>query len=211
MRLITWVALGSLLGLAGCDDAELTGAKAEVKKLDTNLDLPAVPSFDLPPQGSPHNVREMRLMGASLLGTDVDVKGYVVWIYDCAEHGGREGPVEGETYEDRVKFIEKNPQKCWLPHFVLGAAADTKPAEGIQVVEVPRPLRPDELKKLRRLPKAEREERMPDVPEMAVGDEVIVSGTWTRRSEKGFANSIGLIQYKALRKEGEPPPEEPAP
>lgn len=210
MRCVTWVAAASFLAFAGCDSAELKGAKAEVKKIDTKLDLPAVPTFDMPEQGSPHNVREMRLMGRSLLGTDVDVKGYVVWIYKCHEHGGPKGPVEGETEKERLSFIEKNPQYCWLPHFVLGESPDTSPAKGIQVVEVPRPLRKDELKKLRRLPRAEREARMPKVPDITEGDEVIVSGNWTRRSTKGFANSIGLIQYQDLRKEGEPPPEEEA-
>jgi hypothetical protein len=208
MRIVTWVALGSLaIVLPACEDAQLKGAKAEVKKTEAKLDLPAVPAFDIPESSNPHNVREMRLIGRNLIDTDVDVKGYVVWIYRCHEAGGPKGPIPGDTDEEKLKHLEKHPELCWKPHFILGESADTPPNRGIWVVEVPREMRPDELKRWRRLPKEERDET-PQPPEIKEGDEVIVTGTWMKRSPAGFANSIGLLLYKDLRHEGEPVEEE---
>src|SRR5688572_30157839 len=70
---------------SGWAGAELQGAKAEVSKTDVKLDMPAVPAFDMPqpnPDGS-HSVREMRLKGRKLIDTEVQIKGYITWIYDC--------------------------------------------------------------------------------------------------------------------------------
>ena len=213
MRSVTWLALASLVVLAGCEDTELQGAKAEVKKVEANLDLPAVPNFDLPPQGNPHNVREMRLLGRNLLDTEVDVKAYILWIYDCKEHGGPKGPIgePGMSDKDKEKIIEADMSLCWKPHFIIGDTPDTAPGLGIEVVEVPRPMLPVELKKFRRKPKAVRD-ATPKPPEIKVGDLVVVNGTWAKRSPAGFANSTGLIVYHYLCHDGqpcEPPPPMP--
>src|SRR5262245_1092650 len=58
--------------------------EAELKTHSITLDLPAVPSFELPP-GEPGFIdpKTLRVAGKKLLDTDVKVKGYIVWIYDC--------------------------------------------------------------------------------------------------------------------------------
>lgn len=213
MRFVTLLAAAGVLALfAGCDDTELEGAAAEVKKQGAKLDLPTPPAFDMPAQGNPHNVREMRLMGRNLLDTDVEVKGYVVWIYNCLEHGGKQGPIgeAGATPEEKQALIDADPTLCWISHFIMGDSADTSPGKGLWVVEVPRAPRKDEMKRIKRMTKEQRD-AMPKPPEIAVGDEVIVTGGWKLRSDAGFANSYGLLQYQSLRREGDPLPGEEAP
>src|SRR5688572_10249280 len=97
MRKITGVGVFAILFAAGgCDKADFQGAEAEVKKIEANLDLPPVPAFDMPvAQGTTHTPRELRLLGQKLLGTDIEVKGYVTYKYNCITDGGPKGPVGG--------------------------------------------------------------------------------------------------------------------
>src|SRR5687768_5782654 len=141
MRLVTGIAF-SLLAASGCRKADLQGAKAEVQETSIKLDLPAVPEFAMPqpnPDGS-HSIAEMRLKGNKFLDTEVKVKGYVVWIYDCAT-ALRTPEIDEKAL---AKMLEEEPEKCTRPHFTLGDKPDTPPDRGIWVVDIPRPLRKDD-------------------------------------------------------------------
>lgn len=180
------------MGLMACEEGGLSGAKSEVKETTIKLDLPPVPQFDMPsahPDGT-HSVREMRLKGRKLFQTELKIKGFVTWIYDCAE----EMREPGMTDKQLQKMLEEAPDKCNRPHFFLGDTADTPSEKSIWVVEVPRELRKDERRTLTR----EELRNLPAVPKFSLGEEVIVTGTWDQTSPKGFFNSDGLLTYKSM-------------
>lgn len=166
--------------------------------VETNveLDLPAVPEFKMPkanPDGT-HPVAEMRLKGNKMLDTEVRVKGYVVWIYDCAT--AIRTPEMTEKEVERI--LAEEPERCSRPHFVMGDKSDTPVDRGIEVVEYPRPLREDEKGGLPDELIAEEEARLAALPPFEVGDEVIVGGIWALKSPKGFRNSEGLLVYGSM-------------
>ena len=209
MRLLSGIAVVAI-SLVACTDSsgELKGPEAEVKATNVELKMPSVPKFDIPEKsGGTHSVREMRLTGGSLLDTEVKVKGYVTWIYDCV--ATLIGPTLTKAQVE--KMIADQPSKCLRPHLYLGHSPDAPASKSIWVVEVPRKLRPDEKRNLTRAELA----ALPKIPEISVGDEVVVVGKWTQRSPHGFAQTNGLLVYKDLQnltKEaaGTPPPA-PAP
>ena len=184
-----------LLATPACETAELQGAKAEVRDHNIKLDLPAVPAFNLPTPNADgtHPVEEMRLRGKRYLGQSVQVKGYVVWIYDCAT-----AIRTAEMSEKEVKkLIDDDPTQCTRPNFYLGTAANTPVDKGIRVVENPRPPRKDELKADREGSKA-MQEAYNLVPKFKVGDELVVTGKWATKSPRGFRDSNGLLVFESL-------------
>jgi hypothetical protein len=194
MRRVTGIAFSVVLVAgASCQKDQLQGAKAEVQKTSIKLDLPAVPDFVMPQpnQDGTHSVAEMRLRGNKFLDTEVKVKGYVVWIYDCAT--AIRTPEMSD--KDLAKMLEEEPEKCIPPHFYLGDKADTSPDRGIWVVDVPRPMRKDD-KNLPDEMRVEMEARWKSLPSFKLGDEVIVTGKWAQESERRFRNSDGLLVYK---------------
>jgi hypothetical protein len=200
----TSVPFGSLLlglgGLAilpaalpGCKGDQLRGADAEVKPHTIKVTMPAVPSFDVPKANADgsHSVKEMRVQGYRYLKTDVALKGYVVWTYDCVT--AIRQPNEAD---DAVKKrIEENPTLCRRPAFYIGDAPDTPVERAAWVVEVPRPY--TKLEK-DRLPKEEIE-KWPAVPPYKVGDEVVVHGQWNTASPHGESNTEGLLVYSMMK------------
>lgn len=184
---------------AGCAKDEFEGAKAEVAETNIKLDLPAVPAFDVPKPNADgtHPVREMRLKGNKFLEQEVMVKGYVVWIYDCAT--AIRTPDMSEKELERI--LKEEPERCNRPNLYLGDSPDTPPDRGIWVVDIPRPPREDEKKVLPKEMLAE----WPEVPEYELGQQLVVTGTWALKSPEGFANSTGLLVYKALRPADAPP------
>jgi hypothetical protein len=180
------------LTLPACSEEGLSGPKAEVKETTIKLDLPAVPQFDTPsahPDGT-HSVREMRLKGRKLFESDLKIKGYITWIYDCAAEVRKPEMTDKQV----AKLLEEQPDMCNRPHFFIGDTKDTPPEKSVWVVEVPRALRKDELKTYTK----EEIRAMPRVPGFDIGDEVIVHGTWDQKSPKGFFNSDGLLAYKEM-------------
>jgi len=208
-------ALTSLLGV-GCDSGGLKGAEAEVKPHNVKLDLPAVPAFDLPPAAADgsHSVKEMRVKGKKFLDSDATIKGFVTWVYDCAT--AIRTPEMSDA--DVQKLIEEDPTKCRRPLFRMGDTASTPEDQTIMVVEVPRPPRAYEKKGKTKAELA----AWPQVPPYKVGDEVVVTGTWTQSSPHGEKQTGGLLVYKTLNNttenwqgppasEAAPAPEEPRP
>ena len=126
-----------LLGGGACEKDKLKGPEAEVKKSDVKLNLPAVPSFDLPAANADgsHSVKEMRVKGKKLLDSEITVKGFVTWAYDCPTAVR----TPGMTDKDLQKLIDEDPARCERPKFYIGDAADTPAEKSMWVVDVPRP------------------------------------------------------------------------
>lgn len=206
MRVLVGVAVSLLLGSQGCSKDQLQGAKAEVQETSIQLDLPAVPDFAMPqsnPDGS-HPVSVMRLKGNKFLDTEVRVKGYVVWIYDCATAIRTPAMTDKELAE----ILENEPERCSRPHFTIADSPDTAPDRGIWVVDVPRPVRKDD-KLLGDDIYAEMEAAFKALPPFKVGDEVVVTGTWALVSPKGFRHSDGLLVYQSMENLSAPAPDSP--
>lgn len=163
----------------------------EVKKFDTGLQLPEVPAFELPPTDSGFvDPRTLRVAGAKLLETEVKVKGYIVWIYDCMADLVRPGVSRAQA----KKTIDADPTQCERPKFYLASTRDTPLERALWVVDVPRP--PNKLEKTR-LPKEELA-AWPKVPEIKLGAYVVLTGTFSLRSPHNEANSDGLLVFKAI-------------
>lgn len=178
-----WLVL--LLAAVGCGrPTPGSPAAPEVVETQIKLDMPAVPEFTEPTShgDGTHSVaelrRDMRRPQKKFLDQTVTVKGYVVWVYDCATALGPE-------------VAKDNPEKCDRPYFYLGDTADASLDKAIWVVEVPRAPRPDEEKFL---PKEELE-KWPPVPTIELGKRYNVEGTWATKSPKGFMNTDGLLVY----------------
>jgi len=199
-------ALLGLLG-AGCDKDKLQGPEAEVHKSDKKLNLPEVPTFDLPaaPRDGTHTVKELRVKGKKLLETDVVVKGVITWAYDCPTAIRQPGMSD----KDLQKMIEEDPSRCERAKFYLGDTAETPAEKSLWVVDVPRPYYKLELA---RLPREELKNPPPDkcdakadpkkptaCPPYKVGDQVEVTGTWKMTSAHSERNSDGLLVYKKMK------------
>lgn len=176
----------------GCKGNQLEGAKAEVQQSAIKVTVPAVPGFEVPkpnPDGS-HTIKELRVQGQKYLKQEISVSGFVVWAYDCAT------AIRQPTEDDVAvkKRIEADPTLCRRPAFYLGDAADTPVERAAWIVEVPRLPTAAEKKNL---PK-EAIEAWPAVPPYKVGDQVVVTGTWTTSSPHGENNTDGLLVYKQM-------------
>ncbi len=194
-----------LAGVLACEDPEeLKGAEGEVKETNVKLDMPAVPEFNVPQPNADgsHSVAEMRLRGNRYLGTEVKIKGHVIWIYDCAT--SIRTPEMSE--EDLKKMLTEQPELCHRPNIYLGDKADTPADRGIWLVEVPRAPREDEVKTLDETTLQEMKAAWEALPPFKLGDEIVVSGMWELSSPRGFKNSNGLVVYKSLQNLTTPAP-----
>ena len=190
------------LPLVACDKDKLKGPEAEVKKTDVKLDIPA---FDLPPapaDGS-HTVKEMRVKGKKLLDTDVTVHGFVTWAYDC-KTAIRKPEEDDKALQAR---IDEDPTLCERPKFYIGDTAQTPPEKSLWVVDVPRPYNALEVKRIKKKDRIEPDRCEPDekdktksvCPPYAVGDEVVITGTFKTSSPHSERNSDGLLVYKKMK------------
>jgi len=203
LRSVLLAVVPGLLLAAACEKDKLKGPAAEVRKSDAKLNLPAVPAFDLPaanPDGS-HSVKEMRVKGRKLLDTEITVKGYVTWAYDCPTALRQPGMDDKEVQ----KIIDEDPTKCERAKFYIGDAPDTPAEKSMWIVDVPRPFNKLEID---RLPKEELKNPPPDkcdpkkketCPVYKVGDQVEITGKWSMASPHSERNSDGLLVYKTMK------------
>src|SRR5262245_29371425 len=126
-----------LSGVFACDDAELKGAEADVKPTRVKLDQPAMTEFHAPQPNadSTYAGAEMRLRGNRYLGTEVKVKGHIIWIYDCATSVRTADMTEAQL----KTLLAEQPELCARPNFYIGDTAQTPADRGIWVVDIPRP------------------------------------------------------------------------
>jgi tetratricopeptide (TPR) repeat protein len=171
---------------------DLPGPQPEVVKAPAKVEVPAVPGFELPAaEAGFHGPRELRVRGRSLLGTEIKVRGYVTAIYDCAAELTGANP--RATRAQIAAAIEKDPSLCERPMFFLGDARSTSRDASIWVVDVPQP-----PSKAAHDGRPKDQPKVPAVPRLAVGDYVVVTGTWAIQSPYAAHNSDGLLVYKAL-------------
>ena len=153
---------------------DLPPPAAEIVARSSAVEMPAIPEFRLPaaPPGL-HGPRELQVRGQALLGNELEVKGYVTWIYDCAAALAAANPTA--TPGDLRHAIEAHPALCEYPKLYLGDTKQTPRSASIWVVDLPRSL-----------------------PRLAIGDAVVISGTWAQRSSHAEHHSGGLLVYKSL-------------
>lgn len=192
----SWTSPSAAQGRGALEADDLAGPAPELAAsgaAPAKLDVPALPSFALPPvEPGLLSARELQVRGKRKLGAEVKVAGYVTWIYDCAAALAAKNPKAKRAAIQ--KAIDADPTKCELPKLALADAKGTPRDASISVVEVPRP--PNKLER-QRLPK-DALASWPAVPKVAVGDYVVVTGQWTTRAPRGDADSAGLLVYAAL-------------
>lgn len=186
---------------------DLPGPQPEVSGETAKVDLPAIPAFALPSlEPGFHGARELRVRGNAVLGTEIKVKGYITGIYDCAAALAVTNP--GATRAQIVRAINKDPTLCERPKFYLGDTRDAARDASIWVADVPRP--PTKAERGNRKP-SELKGVWPEVPRLAIGDYVVVTGTWALTSPHGEHSTDGLLVYKALEHVAPPAPPAAAP
>ena len=216
-----------LLGMSGlaivpaCGKSGTDGPAAEVHKADIKVDLPAVPDFALPPppaDGS-HAVKELRVKGKKVLDTDITVHGFITWSYDCATAIRKPGETDKEVQDriDSPEIVDRktgqmkgDPTLCERPKFYIGDSKDTPAERSLWVVDLPRPYNRQELKNTQKKdrnpvvenkcePDDKKDPKKYFCPPYAVGDEVIVTGSFKTASAHSERNSDGLLVYKKMK------------
>lgn len=210
------IILLTLALLPSCDKDKFQGPQAEVKKTEVKLDLPNVPAFDLPPapaDGS-HAVKELRVKGKKLFDTDVTVHGFITWAYDCATAIRKPGETDQQVQDriDGTKIVdgkmEGDPTLCERPKFYIGDDKATPVEKSLWIVDVPRVFNRQEMKNtpnkkdrdvdpLKCEPKEDPKKTL--CGPYAVGDEVVITGSFKTSSPHSERNSDGLIVYKKMK------------
>lgn len=156
------------LGVVAKYPDDLPGPALEVAT-DSTAVLPAVPPLALPPaEAGLHGAKELRVRGRALDG-ELRVRGYVTWVYDCADELARAN--RDASRAEIETAIVKEPGLCNAPMFGVGDRKDTPVDASIWVVDLPR--------------------KAP----VAVGDHVVVRGRWVIESPRGERNGNGLLVY----------------
>jgi tetratricopeptide (TPR) repeat protein len=169
------VLMISTLAIAGeaMEPDDLPEPQAELVQNAGALELPPVPAFDLAPaEPGLHRPHELRVHGKRMLDTVVKVSGYVTGIYDCVEDLARIDPAASRAQIRQA--IDHDPTLCSQPKFYLGDARDTARDASIWVVD------------------------LPALPRLAVGDRVVVTGTWSTRSRHAEHDTEGLLVFGSL-------------
>jgi tetratricopeptide (TPR) repeat protein len=187
------ISTAALAGGGKLEPDDLPPPQPEVVKSAAKIEVPPVPAFELPAtEPGFHGPRELHVHGKPVLDTEIKVKGYVTWIYECAAALASGNPKA--TRGQIQAAIDKDPTLCERPKFYLGDAKGTSRDASIWVVDAPR--LPTKVER-ERLPKEELK-AWPAVPRLAVGDYVVVTGTWAITSPHAEHNTDGLLVYKAL-------------
>ncbi len=203
--------------LAACGEDKLKGPEAEVHKSDVKLSIPAVPAFDL----ANKPIKELRVKNRKRLKSEVTIKGFVTWVYDCPTAIRQ----PGEDDKALTERIEKDPTLCERAKFYIGDDKDTPAEKSLWVVDVPRPYNKLELKNMKKKDRTDPLKCEPDdlakkpkesiCPPYALGDEVEVTGMFDLSSPHSERNSDGLLIFKKVHNTTQdyttPPPPEPKP
>lgn len=157
----------------------------------TAITVPGLPPFEVVvPTNGHQTVQRLLVDGKKLLGTKVEVEGTITWIYDCVTAL----QTKGQTRAQVQKLVDKDPTRCERKKFHLADVASSSTERVLWVVDVPRP--PNKLER-ERLPKDELK-NWPQVPKLAVGDRVVVTGTFALSSPHNERNSDGLLVFEAI-------------
>ncbi len=173
---------------------DLPPPQLEVMKHPAKVVTPPVPAFDLQTEPGFHAPRELRVHGKPVLGTSLKVKGYITWSYDCVEAIASAN--RRASREDIVAAIQRDPSLCERPMFSLGDLRDAPREASILVVSAP-PLGPPTKGPGAKPPEVEPRPR-PAMPKVAVGDFVVVTGTWTSDPARAERDTDSVLVYEAL-------------
>ncbi len=211
LRTVLFTSL-TLLTVA-CGEDKLKGPEAEVQKQTAKLNIPPVPAFDL----ANKPIKELRVKGKKKLKSEITVKGFVTWVYDCATSVRQPGE-DDKAVQER---IDTDPTLCERAKFYVGDDKDTPAEKSLWVVDVPRPYTKLDIKRIKKKERTDPLKCEPDekdksksvCPPYAVGDEVEVTGTFDLSSPHSERNSDGLLVYKKMKNitqpyESPPPPAE---
>ncbi len=192
--------LALLAGLPGAAQAQarlevddLPGPPPEVAVGAGSVKPPPLPTFELPASEAGFvSARELRVRGLRHLGSDVKVKGYVTWIYDCAAALAAKNPRAKKAAIQRA--IDRDATACDRPRLALADVKGASREASITVVEVPRPPNQAERQKLSKEALA----GWPRAPKLVAGDHVIAYGKWTTKGPRGDVDPYGLLVYGGL-------------
>jgi len=179
---------------------DLPGPRPEVSGETDKVDLPAVPAFEIPAsEPGFHGARELRVHGESVLGTEIKIKGYVTGIYDCLAAIAAANP-QARAAQIRT-MVATNPKLCEQSKFYLGDARDSSRDASIWVVDVPWQIT---------TPPPPGERPNASALHLAVGDYVVVTGTWAQHSRHDEHNTGGLVVEKTVARATPPAQAQPA-
>jgi tetratricopeptide (TPR) repeat protein len=185
---------------------DLPPPQLEVVSRSSVIDMPAIPEFRLAAaEPGFHTPRELQVRGAPLLGTEIKVKGYVTWIYSCRAALAAANPRLAPSAI--LRAIDEDPALCEQPKIYLGDTRDTPRSASIWVVDMPRS--PNQLE--RKMLSKDELRAWPEPPSVAVGDYVVVTGTWALRSPHAEHHSDGLLVYRAVAPAAAPAAADAAP
>jgi hypothetical protein len=199
---VSWLGLSLVLGAVGCDRGGLAVPEPEVGKPGVTAKLPDVPAFDLPTaDAGSHSVKELHVKGRKLIGSEVTVKGFVTWAYDCPT-AIRE---ENETDKQVQDRIDADPTLCFRPKFYVGDNAQTSPEQSLWIVDVPRPYNKLEMERMKKpdrtLPdrcEPKEDPKKNICPPYKVGDQVEITGK-LQLSDHGDVNSDGVLVFERMK------------
>jgi tetratricopeptide (TPR) repeat protein len=163
---------------------DLPAPPTEVIKHPAKVDTPSVPGFEMPTvEPGFRSARELRVRGKRALGTQVKVKGFVTWVYDCPRALAGANP--DASLAQIQEAIRNDQTLCERPMFALGDARDTPRDASILIIDVKIDVKA--------------------TPRLAVGEHVIASGGWTTPSPHADA-SDGVLVFGAIERLSPPPP-----
>lgn len=167
---------------------DLPGPQLETVQHAAQITTPAIPSFALPAtEPGFRSPRELRVRGRPLLGSEVKVRGFVTWAYDCAEVLATANPRANRAQIEAA--IREDPKLCERPTFSLGDAPDTSRDASISVVGADPPARA----------RGVRREDSPSLPAIAPGDYVVVSGRWSA-PPPGASPGDGVLVWSSVER-----------
>jgi tetratricopeptide (TPR) repeat protein len=170
---------------------DLPGPALEVVPHAPRAATPAIPAFELPvTEPGYRSPRELRVRGSQLLGTEVKVRGFVTWAYNCADSLAIANP--HATRAQIEAAIRGDTALCERPTFLLGDAPETSPDAAISVAA----------------PEPARGAAKPsnEVPALAAGNYVVVTGRWSVPTTPTGHPGDGVLVWSAVERTAQAAP-----
>jgi tetratricopeptide (TPR) repeat protein len=163
---------------------DLPGPQLEVVQHPPQIGTPTIPPFKLPAtEPGFRSPLELHVRGRPLLGTEVKVRGFVTWAYNCTEALAIANPRASRAQIETA--IHNDPALCERPTFSLGDTPDTSRDASITVVSSDPPAR--------------------GLPAFAAGDYVVVTGRWSIPAAPSGASSGGVLVWSTVERAGPNP------
>lgn len=190
----SFLSLGIILASAGPDGSAWAQGEALP---DVKVNLPASPNFDVKRAPLKYDTGEFSVYGlrksmSKYLDKDVQVKGYLLEVYECPEDlvkcndaSAKKKKAAGKKAEPEAEATACRP--CDQPHFYLADAPDARKERALLVADYPT---------------KDWKTNKPKPMKAEVGQMHVVTGTFAINSVTGFAASNGLIVHKRTQDAG---------